>query len=113
MLSRCSSCGAPVSARNAWLSSPLFGAASSSQAIAPRNGGVTNDAVTSARTVRRSGMSVRATSQPIGAAIRQQARLEVVAMIAVVISGATKTGSVTSWRKFPSVSAPLRSVTLK
>ncbi len=43
-----------------------MGAASSSQAMAPRNGGVTNDAVTRARTVRRSGMSVRATSQPIG-----------------------------------------------
>ena len=49
-----------------------MGAASSSQAMAPRNGGVTNEAVTSARTVRRSGMSVRATSQPIGAATAQQ-----------------------------------------
>ena len=43
--------------------------------MAPRNGGVTNDAVTSRRTVRRSGMSVRATSQPIGAATAQQIRL--------------------------------------
>ena len=43
--------------------------------MAPRNGGVTNEAVTSARTVRRSGMSVRATSQPIGAATAQQIRL--------------------------------------
>ena len=47
------------------LSSPLFGAASNSQAMAPRNGGVTNDAVTISRTVRRNGMSVRATSQPL------------------------------------------------
>ena len=65
MLNRCSSGGAPVSARNILLSRPLLGAASSSQAMAPRNGGVTNEAVTSARTVRRSGMSVRATSQPM------------------------------------------------
>ena len=68
MLSRCSSGGAPVRPRQALLMSPLLGAASSSQAIAPRNGGVTNEAVTSIRTVRRNGMSVRATSQPIGAA---------------------------------------------
>src|SRR5712691_3963245 len=92
---------------------PLFGAASSSQAMAPRNGGVTNEAVTSARTVRRNGMSVRATSQPIGAASAQQAMLDVVAMITVVINGSTNTGSVTSLRKFSRVSAPDRSVTLK
>ena len=49
-----------------------MGAAKSSQAMAPRNGGVTNDAVTRMRTVRRSGMSVRATSQPMGAATAQQ-----------------------------------------
>jgi len=35
-------------------------------------GGVTKDAVTSARHVRRSGMSVRATSHPMGAATAQQ-----------------------------------------
>ena len=71
-----------------------MGAASSSQAIAPRNGGVTKDAVTSARTVRRSGMSVRATSQPIGAATAQQMMLELTARMSVVISGSTKIGSV-------------------
>ena len=71
---------------------PLFGAASSSQAMAPRNGGVTNEAVTSARMVRRSGMSVRATSQPIGAAIAQQMIAELDARITVVISGSTKSG---------------------
>ena len=49
-----------------------MGAASSSQAMAPRNGGVTNEAITSMRTARRSGMSVRATIQPIGAATTQQ-----------------------------------------
>ena len=79
MLNRCSSGAAPVSARQSWLSSPLLGAASSSQAMAPRNGGVTNEAVTSARTVRRSGMSVRATSQPIGAATAQQISADKVA----------------------------------
>ena len=40
--------------------------------MAPRNGGVTKEAVTSARMVCRSGMSVRDTSQPIGAATTQQ-----------------------------------------
>ena len=72
MSNRYSSGSAPVKARNSLLRSPLFGAASNSQATAPRNGGVTNDAVTSARTVRRSGMSVRATSHPMGAATAQQ-----------------------------------------
>ena len=91
---------------------PLLGAASSSQAMAPRNGGVTNEAVTSARTVRRSGMSVRATSQPIGAATRQQTMAEVVARITVVISGSTKARSVTSFAKLSSVKAPLRSTKL-
>src|SRR6266850_2465759 len=93
MLNRWSPISAPVSDRQVLLMRPELGAAKSSQAIAPRNGGVTNDAVTSARTVRRSGMSVRATSQPIGAAMRQQATLEVVAMITVVISGSTNVGS--------------------
>ena len=69
------------------MSSPLFGAASSSQAMAPRNGGVTKDAVTSSRTVRRNGMSVRATSQPIGAATAQQMIAEDVASSNVVING--------------------------
>ena len=100
MLNRCSSAGAPVRARQTLLSSPLLGAASSSQAIAPRNGGVTNEAVTSMRTVRRNGMSVRATSQPIGAATAQQMMLDEVAMMTVVISGSTKIGLVTSSMKF-------------
>src|SRR5437763_1046721 len=102
----------PVSARQVLLISPLLGAASSSQAIAPRNGGVTNEAVTSARTVRRNGMSVRATSQPIGAATAQQITAEEVARITVVISGSRKGGSVISLPKFASVKLPL-SVKLK
>src|SRR6266576_848078 len=112
MLNRCSSGAAPLIARQALLRSPLLGAANSSQAIAPRNGGVTNDAVTSARMVRRAGISVRATSQPMGAANAQQMTLELVARITVVISGSTKMGSVTRVLKLPRVKAPLRSTRL-
>ena len=85
---------------------PEFGAASSSQAMAPRNGGVTNEAVTSVRTVRRSGMSVRATSQPIGAATAQQIRLVQSARMKVVTNGSSSVGSLTSVTKFDSVKAP-------
>src|SRR5258707_9715966 len=112
MLRRYSSGGAPVTARKILLRSPLLGAANSSQAMAPRNGGVTKDAVTSARTVRRSGMSVRATSHPMGAANAQQMTLELVARITVVVSGSTNTGSVTRVLKLSSVNAPLRSTRL-
>src|SRR3954463_95174 len=48
-------------------------------------------------------MSVRDTSQPIGAATRQQMTAEVVAMIAVVSSGSRNVGSVNSVIKFCSV----------
>src|ERR1700682_5915849 len=92
MLNRCSSGGAPLTARYALLMSPLLGAASSSQAIAPRKGGDTKDVGTRMRAVRRNGMSVRATSQPIGAATRQQMMLDEVAMMTVVISGSRKIG---------------------
>src|SRR5215469_4081876 len=109
MLNRDSSCGASVTTRKILLRSPLFGAARSSQAIAPRNGGVTNEAITNARTVRRSGMSVRATSQPIGAAARQQNKEDDVAMMTVVISGSVKTELVNNSTKLLSVNAPLRS----
>ena len=87
-----------------------MGAASSSQAMAPRNGGVTNEAVTRSRTVRRSGMSVRATSHPIGAATTQQIRLVMVASVKVVMSGSSSVGSLISVAKFASVSAPSLSV---
>src|SRR3984893_5932282 len=89
--------------RNNWLSNPLLGAASNSQATAPRNGGVTNEAVTSARMNCRPGMSVRDTSHPIGAATAQQMMAEEIAMIAVVASGSRKSGSVNSVTKFCSV----------
>src|SRR5258707_8134166 len=107
MSNRGSAAGSPMALRYSWLSSPEFGAASNSHAMAPRNGGVTNEAVTSARMVRRSGMSVRATSQPIGAATAQQMTEDDVARITVVTSGSMKVGSVTSLTKLLSVKLPL------
>ena len=89
-----------------------MGAASSSQATAPRNGGVTNEAVTRARMNCRPGMSVRDTSQLIGAATTQQITAELTAMIAVVSSGSRKSGSVNSVTKFCSVTWLSLSVTL-
>ena len=112
MLNKWSSDSAPVRWRNSWLSSPLLGAASSSQATAPRNGGVTNEAVTSARMNCRPGMSVRDTSHPIGAATAQQIAAEDVAMMAVVSSGSRKSGLVNSVTKFCSVKWLALSVTL-
>src|SRR3954466_1864231 len=53
--------------------------------------------------VCRPGMSVRDTSQPIGAATRQQITAEVVAMIAVVSNGSRNAGSVNNVTKFCSV----------
>jgi hypothetical protein len=87
-----------------------LGAASSSQATAPRNGGVTNEAITRMRTAPRSGMSVRATIHPIGAATRQQMTLTEVAIVSVVSSGSTKAGSVKSVWKLASVGLRARSV---
>src|SRR5437773_8368396 len=110
MLNRCSPASAPDMKRYSWLSNPLLGAASNSHATAPRNGGVTNEAVTSARINCRPGMSVRDTSHPIGAATAQQIAAEVVAMIAVVSSGSRKSGSVNSVTKFCSVTCLARSV---
>src|SRR6266545_3449520 len=112
MLSRYASISAPVTARHALLISPELGAAKSSHAIAPRNGGVTNEAVTSARTTLPNGMSVRATSQPIRAAKAQQITLEEVEMITVVTSGSTNVGSVASREKFSRVKVPSRSTKL-
>src|SRR3954465_15801272 len=110
MLNRYSSCGAPVRKRKNLLSSPLLGAASNSQAMAPRNGGVTKDAVTSARMVRLKGRSVRATSQPIGAATAQQMMDEQTATVKVVINGSKKAASLNSRWKFASVKLRVRSV---
>ncbi len=74
---------------------------------------MTKEAVTSARIVCRPGMSVRDTSQPIGAATRQQTTAEVVAMIAVVSSGSRNAGSVNSVTKFCSVGCRALSVNAK
>src|SRR5256885_115332 len=89
---------------------PLFGAARISQATAPRNGGVTNDAVTRARTIRRAFISVRATIQPIGAATRQQITPTEIEMIIVTIRGSTRSGSVSMVAKLAKVGAPSASV---
>src|ERR1700690_4014485 len=112
MLNKCWSGSAPVRVRNNWLSNPLLGAASNSQATAPRNGGVTNEAVTSARMNCRPGMSVRDTSHPIGAATAQQMMAEETEMIGVVNSGSRKSGSVNSVTKFCKVRGLALSVTL-
>src|SRR5204862_2058709 len=50
--------------------------------------------------VCRPGISVRDTSQPSGAATRQQITAEVVAIIAVVSNGSRNAGSVNSVTKF-------------
>src|ERR1700745_2715864 len=52
---------------------------------------------------RRPGISVRDTSQLMGAAITQQIAAEMVAMIAVVSSGSRKSGSLNRVMKFCSV----------
>src|SRR6266404_5234241 len=91
---------------------PLFGAARISQAIAPRKGGVTKDAVTKARIVWRWGMSVRETSQASGVATAQEAMATLSAMASAVRNGETKLGSLASLTKFPVVRAPLASVML-
>src|SRR5215471_11411440 len=62
------------------------------------------------RIVRLRGMSVRATSQPNGAAKRQQVRLTLAAMMKVVSSGSTNTGSVKRVAKLASVKERSRSV---
>ncbi len=87
-----------------------MGAARISQAMAPRNGGVTNEAITRMRMVLAAGMSVRATIHPSGAATRQQTRLTDVAMVSVVKSGSRNAGSVNSVWKLASVALRARSV---
>ncbi len=86
---------------------PLFGAASTSQAMAPRKGGVTNEAVISARTMRRAGMSERATSQAIGAAISVERQPTQVATVRLIRSGASSVGSLNSCLKLASDGAPV------
>jgi hypothetical protein len=59
--------------------------------------------------MRRSGMSVRATSHPIGAATTQQITLAETERTSVVKSGWMNAWSVNSRRKFASVNLPDRS----
>jgi len=59
----------------------------------------TKDAVTSARTVRRSGMSVRATSHPMGAATAQQITAELNAKMTVRDQRIEEVGSVASAKR--------------
>ena len=85
---------------------PLSGAARISQAIAPKKGGVTKDAVIRMRIVRRAGMSVRATSHASGMATITLVNETQTARIKVVRMGAARLGSVTSAVKLAIVTAP-------
>ena len=85
---------------------PLFGAARISQAMAPRNGGVTNEAITKTRTSRRPARSVRATSQASGVAMTHDRRPTLSAMAKAVRYGRRSVGSETSAAKLASVSSP-------
>src|SRR5437667_12559912 len=88
----------PVTARNSLLRAPALGPASRVQAKAPRNGGVTKDAMTSARTVFFQGRSVRVTSQPsnpqtMTALSPTQQEITIVLRIAVRKAGLVKTSA--------------------
>ena len=85
---------------------PVLGAARISQAMAPRNGGVTNEAITAMRTKPRAGMSVRATSQASGVAIRQDRAPTASAMPSASRNDLRRVGSVNSASKLPSVKPP-------
>jgi hypothetical protein len=65
---------APVRSRHTTLSSPALGPASITQAKAPRNGGVTNEASTRLRIRPLAGTSVRAVSHASGAPTASEAR---------------------------------------
>src|SRR5580658_2348195 len=110
MSKTCASASRSKSARYHWFSAPLLGAARISHAMAPRKGGVTKDAMTRSRTVRRPGMSVRATSQASGVATRRESSDTASATPSVRTKGRVKRGSAASVVKFPSVAAPLLSV---
>ena len=57
---------------------------------------MTNEAITSERITLPNGISVRATSHPIGAATAQQMIPDEIASVSVVISGSMNAGSVNS-----------------
>ena len=70
----------------------------STHAKAPRKGGVTKEARISMRKTRLNGSSVRATSQPMGAAATTQRKPTAADVHSVVTSGFTKLASSTKWR---------------
>ena len=78
--------------------SPAFGPPSSTQANAPRKGGVTNDASTSIRKRRFAGRSVRATSHAIGAAVATHSTPTAADVQSVVSNGFTNDASTKSCR---------------
>ena len=80
--------------------------------MAPRNGGVTNDAVTSARTTRRPGRSVRDTSHASGVAMAHERAPTPSAIPIASTNGRRKVASFTSAAKFASVNAPSLSTRL-
>src|SRR5476649_2188307 len=106
MLKSTASAGKWKKARYQLLSTPLLGEASISHATAPKNGGVTNDAVTSVRTMRRPGMFVRATIQPNGAATMQHTTATLTAITSVMRNGLTIAGAVTSWTMLTRLAVP-------
>ena len=67
-------------------------------ANAPRNGGVTNDAMMSPRISRLPGRSVRAVSHAIGAPIASDTRPTQNASTTVFQSAFWSCGSVNTWR---------------
>ena len=71
---------------------PLFGAARISQAMAPRNGGVTNEAITKRAHQPAPGRSVRATSQASGVAMTQDRTPTLSAMAKAVRTAAAASG---------------------
>src|SRR5687767_4237526 len=101
-----SAASAPDQSRHSRLRMPLLGAARISQAMAPRKGGVTKDAVIKVRIMRRARMSVRAASQASGMATATLASDTEMAMVRVVRMGSASVGSVTSAAKLASVNAP-------
>src|SRR5471030_3087652 len=106
MLKSTASAGKWKRARYQLLSTPLLGDASISQATAPKNGGVTKDAVTSVRIMRRPGIFVRATIQPSGAATMQHTIATLTAITRVMRNGLTIAGSVTSWTMLTMLAPP-------
>src|SRR6185503_21317289 len=85
----------PRSQYHAWFTSPALGPPSSTQAKAPRKGGVTKDARIIIRRNRLPGRSVRDTSHAIGAAQARQIAPTAADVQSVVQNGFRNSGSAT------------------